>query len=98
MPASDRDMLEALLEDPDRLGPNEENAFLDMLDRLCRGQQIGLTPAQRDWVERRYKRLELDAEEGAQNWVSSGKVEKTNVVLPYENLPRPKGPPGRSSS
>ena len=96
MASSEVEMLEALVRVRDRLAPEEETAFLDMLYRLERGVQKRLSPKQAEWVERRYKYFELDAEEASENWVSSGKVAKTDVVFPYEKLPRPTLPPGRS--
>jgi len=94
MAATDKEMLEALLV-VDKLGDEEEDAFRDMLHRLRQGYQKELTSAQRSWVKGRYLHFELDADEGALNLVSSGKVAKTKVVLPYESLPRPVKPPGR---
>jgi hypothetical protein len=78
---SSEDLLTALLAS-DRITAGERVAFTDMHYKLragyCGG---GLSRAQRDWAERRYTGLELDAEEGALNLVSSGRVAKTSPTL-----------------
>ena len=91
---TDREMLQALLGLKRGLTEQEEMAFPDMLERLDSGMQKELTRDQRKWVAARYYHFELDTDE-AVNMVSSGQVPKTDVVLPYELLPRPLAPPGR---
>lgn len=93
MAATEREMLGALLELDDKLTELEQEAFPEMMKRVRSGNS--LSPAQRRWVEERYRHFELDADEPAENLVSSGRVAKTSVVLPYELLTRPLKPPGR---
>jgi hypothetical protein len=94
--ASDLDKLEALCKlGPNKLSPQEHEAFSEMHERMQRGTQRSLTSRQRQWVTSRYLHYELDADEPAENLVSSGKVPKTDLVLPYELLHRPKKPPGK---
>lgn len=86
-------MLEALCAF-ERLSEVEEEAFGGMLGRMRRGGLTTLSAPQHKWVEDRYFFYELDADAPAENLVSSGKVQRTDVVLPYEKLHRPKKPPG----
>jgi hypothetical protein len=91
--ATDLEMLEALCAS-DRLNDYEREAFGGMLGRL-RHNAKKITESQREWVEARYLAYDLDADEPALNLVSSGKVAKTSLVMPYELLPRPEKPPGK---
>lgn len=91
---SDFDMLKALC-DHDGLTDKERSAFESMLTRM-QGGRFPLTQPQRDWVESSYKKYELDAGE-SQNLVSSGQVPRgKEVTFPFETMPRPLKPPGRS--
>jgi hypothetical protein len=96
VPPAERSMLKALV-DFDRLAEDEERAFGDMLDWLERHPANRLSPAQRAWVEDRYRAYELDADEPAENLVSSGKVPNVTrtAKFGYELMPRPLRPPGR---
>lgn len=96
---TDTQLLAKLLED-ERLGEKEEKAFREMLDRLMRSKRnMPLTPSQRQWAEKVYARLELDAEEGAANLISSGQYTPTKDELQkkygFELMPKPLKPPGR---
>lgn len=93
MAATDRRMLEALCAS-DRLTDYERDVFVGMLGLICRTSKP-LTRPQHEWVEGRYLAYDLDADEPAENLVSTGKVARSTVVFPYENLPRPAKPPGR---
>lgn len=101
--ARDAMMLRALLADERTSArPEEEDAFRDMLGRLG---QYGLSRPQRDWVEGRFRELELDAGEGALNLHSAGLVPQGvperrapgggRLPLEFERMPLPKRPPGR---
>ncbi len=82
--SSDASMLDSLLKD-ERLDETEREAFEDMSGLVSRG--VKLSKKQKDWIERRWRGLELDAEEGSANLYSSGKVDKTGgdkVQLPWE--------------
>ncbi len=57
----------------DRLSDAEARAFRDMRYKLGQHGRV-LSKAQREWAETVYQRLELDAEQGAINVVSSGLV------------------------
>lgn len=86
---SDTEILQRLLAD-ERLTEQEEGAFRDMLRR---GR--ALTPAQRQWADSVFTRLELDADE-ALNLFSLGKVPVGNPVLTPDVLRKlPLKPPGR---
>lgn len=93
----DRSMLEALAKETDRLSPNEEKAFGQMLSGLKYGHKKDLSPDQRGWVERAYFRLNLDSEEPSENLVSTGKVKNVSGSAKYafELQPKPLRPPGR---
>jgi hypothetical protein len=97
VPPTDRSKLSALL-DSQKLTPDEERAFRDMMDQLEAGGVARLSTKQREWVDRVYHKLQLDAEEGSANLFSSGKVKKTGkeTVYPWETGPKPLKPPGRS--
>lgn len=74
----DEELLEALLAH-DGLDADDRIAFAGMLERRRDAEgryqhALGLTRPQRQWAEDRYQALELDAEEGAANLFSSGKV------------------------
>ena len=91
--------LERLLLWAECLRKDEPDAFEGMLERARRG--VVLTEKQTAWIEDAYKRLDLYAEEGAENLWSSGKVARgapieTPSLLRRENPP--KRPPGRGSS
>jgi hypothetical protein len=96
---SDTQLLGRLLE-CDTLEDEQRKAFGEMLGRLVSSNRKQLTPAQRQWAERVYSQLELDAEEGAKNLVSSGAYTPTNAerskVYDFERMPKPLHPPRRS--
>jgi hypothetical protein len=78
---SSDDLLTALL-GSDRITVGERTAFTDMRYKLRAGYfGGGLSHAQREWAERRYTGLELEADEASLNLVSSGKVKKTSPTL-----------------
>lgn len=58
-----------------------------------------LTEKQRRYIDDVYERLELDAEVGSANLISSGVVKVTPqeraMRFPYERMPKPLRPPGR---
>ncbi len=101
MARTDLSMLRALV-DPDNtaeLQDSEREAFNDMLGRIESGRGSMLSAKQREWVERVYLKLHLDASEPSENLFSSGKVKKPEgppKVFPFETMPRPLKPPGRS--
>jgi hypothetical protein len=95
--ASDLDKLEALCALGTKLSAWEQDAFPDILARLKSGHQKTLTSRQREKVDDAYLRYDCDADEPAENLFSSGKVAKTDVVFPYEKLPRPLKPPGKEA-
>jgi len=91
---SEFEMLKALCEH-DGLTDKEREAFESMLART-KGGRFPLSPAQRDWVDGAYRKHELDAGE-AQNLVSSGQVPRGKETnFPFESMPRPLKPPGRT--
>lgn len=91
---TDLELLKALVE-CDALSDKEREAFESMLGR-SKGGRFELTSAQRQWVEDAYRKHDLDAGE-AQNLVSSGQVPRgREVTFPFESMPRPLKPPGRS--
>ncbi len=99
--ADQRKMLLALLGD-DRLNDKERAAFEDMSSGLSLAPKSKLSKAQYDWVERRFRQLELDTE--SMNLHSSGLVPEgrvhgvAKVTFPWENggpMSRPLDPPGR---
>ncbi len=67
------DLLDALVR-CDRLREAEQAAFRDMAMKIRRGDKQNLSREQREWAERRYTELELDADAPAVNAVSSGLV------------------------
>jgi len=88
-------MLKALL-DTERLNDVERAAFTDMLGWLEDHEEARLTMKRREWVEGRFEALELDAETGSQNLVSSGAVPRGREVAMAPVLHnRPLSPPGR---
>lgn len=100
--ADQRQMLIALLGD-DRLQDSERTAFVDMSSGLELSPRAKLTKLQFDWVERRFRELELDANESL-NLHSEGRVPEgrvhgvPKVVFPWEKggpMTRPLDPPGR---
>lgn len=101
--AEERKMLLALLGD-DRLSDREREAFDDMSSAMSLSPSRKLTKAQFDWVERRFRQLELDSDV-ALNLHSEGKVPegRTHGVPPVRfpwqkadgSLDLPKDPPGR---
>ncbi len=100
--ADERKMLVALLGD-ERLSDREREAFDDMSSRLSLSPKAALTKAQFEWVERRFRQLELDADV-ALNLHSEGKVPSGRthgvppVVFPWEKDGKrvlPLDPPGR---
>lgn len=99
--ADQKQMLLALLGD-DRLQDRERTAFEDMASQLELGKSARLSKAQFDWVERRFRELELDAG-GSLNLHSEGRVPRglmpgaKPVVFPWEEggAGRPLKPPGR---
>lgn len=99
MARTDKSMLIALTDPDVKLQDNEREAFNDMLGRLESGRQTKLSEKQRQWVEGVYLKLHLDAQEPSENLYSSGKVAKPTgptKVFPFETMPRPLKPPGRS--
>lgn len=73
----------------------EKEAFSSMREKLSQTCQK-LSTSQRSKVMKAWKRLGLDADDGAKNLWSSGKVPEGNrVKLAYESMPRPLKPPGR---
>jgi hypothetical protein len=92
-------MLNALLKNADRLTDQEHGIFSDMRERFYASTYGSLTPAQTAWIERVYKRLELDADEEPENLVSSGRVsavpESRRKVYDFELMERPLKPPPR---
>lgn len=94
MARKDHLMLAALL-GSGRLTEQEERVFKHMQWQLERHAHNRLSRAQRQWVENRYLAYELDADEPAENLVSSGQVPKTTTAtLGCEMMPRPQKPPG----
>lgn len=90
---TDETMLRSLLRD-ERLGDDEREKFQDMLDGLPKFKK--LSAKQHDWVRSRFEQLELDAEEGSMNLVSAGKIPRgRDVRMGFEDMPKPKSPPGR---
>jgi hypothetical protein len=91
-------LLHALL-DSERLTEDEDRAFRGMLNRI-EGMPYKLTERQRVWAEEVYERLDLAAEDGSENLISSGAYVPTAKELarkfPWENMPKPRKPPGRS--
>jgi hypothetical protein len=67
------ELLDALVR-CDRLREAEQAAFRDMAAKIRRGDKQNLSREQREWAERRYTDLELDADAPAVNAVSSGLV------------------------
>lgn len=93
--AGDLRKLDVLLS-TDSLDEWEKEAFESMRQRLEK-KGAALTDRQRQKVDGAWERLELDAEDGAKNLWSSGKVPAgKSIRLPYEDMPRPLKPPGRS--
>jgi len=94
-------MLIALLAD-DRLLDKERAAFEDMASRIELSPSTKLSKAQYEWAERRFRELELDADESL-NLHSEGRVPRglmpgaKPVVFPWERegARRPLKPPGR---
>jgi hypothetical protein len=103
----DSESLLSALIDSKRLHNSEYNAFRDMRYKLRNGiGKGGLSPAQREWAERRYAQLDLDADEPSLNLVSSGAVKKdvstaTTIARVLAFVPdqfrKPERPPGRMS-
>lgn len=89
---TDREILDALLKERDRLTDEEADAFESMMGRV--GRNVPLTDRQRNWAEDVYKRLELDADRTL-NLVSTGRVSKENVPTFEWEKNRPLKPPGR---
>jgi len=75
----------------------EREAFASMKERLGKSDK-GLSKLQKEKIETAWKRLGLDVEkEESKNLWSSGKIPAGKPVrLPYEDMPRPLKPPGRS--
>ncbi len=99
--ADQRQMLVTLLGD-DRLQDKERTAFEDMSSGLQLSPTAKLTRAQFDRVERRFRELELDANESlnlhSEGRVPSGRMHGVPpVVFPWEKDPgsKPTKPPGR---
>lgn len=90
-------MLEALLGN-EKLTDEERTAFGDMRRKIRLGYATILTKPQKEWVERRYLALELDADEPSENLFSKGAVPKGNAngpPLAFETQYKPLKPPGR---
>ena len=93
--SDDLKMLDTLLE-YDTLDGWEKEAFLNMRDRLAKSDKA-LTKTQRGKIEQAWNRLGLDSEKGAHNLWSSGKIPMGKPIrLPYEDMPKPLKPPGKS--
>lgn len=95
---TDATILSALVAD-DRLTERERPAFENMQENITSGRYDTLTGPQRDWAERRYLELHLDADEASAN-LHSNKLVPQGIPNPnarhYEKLDRPMKPPGRS--
>ena len=84
-------MLQALIRE-NRLTAKERKAFEGMLKSVGGGQKLSVI--QRDWARDVYAKYGLKAEF---NLISDGLAARGKEVrLPYEDLPRPKKPPGRT--
>ena len=97
---TDKSMLGALLASG-KLSEEEEQAFRSMLERIDSGKRVGtLTPKQRQWAQAVYARLDLAAEEGSANLISSGKYVPTAAEMKkkysWETARKPRKPPGRA--
>lgn len=101
--ADEKKMLLALLAD-ERLSDKERESFDDMSSALSLSPKRRLTKAQFEWVERRFRQLELDANVSL-NLHSEGKVPDGRihgvapVRFPWQRedgtMNLPKDPPGR---
>ncbi len=111
MTPADRELLEHLLDlhdeddrllhhdaDPDcpRLSPRELDAFRDMLER-----DFPLSDKQREWVHAAALRLGVrdePTENTFSGWSAEKRAEELRIARrqPFEDLPRPIKPPGRS--
>lgn len=98
MEKSDIELLKRLITS-DRLTNSQYGAFTGMLSKLLAGDSKELTGAQRQWAEDIYEKLDLQAEEGAQNLISSGRYVPTEEErlkkYGWETMPKPLKPPGR---
>ena len=96
---TDRALLGALVESG-KLSDVEDSAFRDMLEKLEFKPGSSLSPDQRGWADKVYRKLGLDDEEGCHNLVSRGLVKVTSAErakkFGYELAPRPLKPPGQS--
>ncbi len=92
--ATDSTMLHALITCKKVVG-KELKSFQNMWDDLQMGRQIGLSKAQKAWVEKRYNDLDLDGKPLPPP--PEVKV-RTKVTLPWEKEGHQKAlkPPGRS--
>ena len=97
MARTDKTMLAALLQNEDRLSEEERAAFADMQTRVQAGWSSPLSSRQKEWVERVYFRLELDAEEPSENLYSRTRssLPPPPPTYPWETAPKPLKPPGR---
>lgn len=79
---TDTQILDALLskETRPRLSDADEKAFESMRNRLLDGKQVNLSSKQREWAERRFFDLDLDADE-VTNDVSSGRVQAPSAPI-----------------
>jgi hypothetical protein len=96
---TDKTILTALLT-CGKLSEDEEAAFRNMLERLENNKKpTALTVKQRQWTQLVYDRLDLTAEEGSANLISSGKyvpsAEEMQKKYPWETARKPRKPPGR---
>jgi hypothetical protein len=83
--AGDREMLQAIF-DSGRCPRNCEDAFEEMAKRLRNAARATLTDKQRAWVREVYHALELDADHGATNDVSSGRVAPASEPMRYDAM------------
>jgi hypothetical protein len=92
---TDQQLLDALW--PHRHDLSEEESDFLASARKTLGQKQKLPTKQHAWAEKIYLRLELDADEAAENLFSSGKIKLLPgaQTYPWETSPKPLKPPGR---
>jgi len=97
---TDKAMLTALLTSG-RLTADEETVFRDMLDKLENGKKNAkLTNKQLQWAQSVFDKLDLSAEDGSANLISSGKyvpsADERKKKYAWESARKPRKPPGRT--